>query len=197
MSTNPDDIQDRLDTISKTSIYQCLPEASNSSQYTHEDRINAASYFVMYGNITKVSELTGISPNTLYDWKNKTEWWHDLIGVIREERGDEIDAGFQKILLRGLDEQLDRIENGDVTLSKDGDEVRTPVKLRDLTVATGIALDKLRIIRNQAPPSASGGSDKLATLAERMVDLLASKEEKVVSEQVQPDNSINPLKAEE
>lgn len=52
-----------------------IAPTSAGSQYTDNDRRAAAANYVVLGNMTKVSELTGIAQTTLSEWKNKTDWW--------------------------------------------------------------------------------------------------------------------------
>jgi len=160
--------------VVKKSIHDCMPNGVKGSQYSPEDRLQAATLYVISGNMRKVSQETGIAEGTLSEWKNKSEWWQELVEVIRTEKSDIIDAGYQEIVIKGVAAQIDRIDNGDYVQDKAGIISRVPVKLRDLTVATGIGLDKLRLIRNMPTSITSNTSteSRLNSLAEQMVALV-------------------------
>jgi len=160
--------------VVKKSIHDCMPNGVKGSQYSPEDRLQAATLYVISGNMRKVSQETGIAEGTLSEWKNKSEWWQELVEVIRTEKSDIIDAGYQEIVIKGVAAQIDRIDNGDYVQDKEGIISRVPVKLRDLTVATGIGLDKLRLIRNMPTSISSNASteSRLNQLAEQMVALV-------------------------
>jgi len=166
------------------SAYDCVPMSVTGSSYTAQDRLQAATLFIASGNCRKVAENTNIPHRTVIEWSNQ-EWWHDTIAMLRLEKSEEIDAMYQEVIELGLNAQIDRIRHGDIVLTKEGDQVRKPVSLRDVATATAIGLDKLRLIRNQ-PTTISGSTGveaKLEALAGKMVELSARQDAKVVSEQ--------------
>ena len=60
---------------------------------------------------------------------------------------------------------LERIEGGDVRLTKEGQLVDVPVTLRDLALASGLALDKLRLLDGK--PSRLTATASLALQADQ------------------------------
>lgn len=148
-----------------------LAASNSTSQYTDVDRRQAAVEYATYGNMVKVSEIVGIPDSTLYDWK-KYDWWDELVGLIREQNKDQIESGYEQAIMKGIDGILDRIEHGDSYIDKDGQERRKAVSLRDLSTATGIAFDKVRLIRNQPTSIKATSTDaRLTQLAEKVREL--------------------------
>ena len=72
------------------------------SQYTDEDRRNAAMHYAIYGNQTKVSEMIGIPQTTISLWRNHTDWWDDLVAQIRNEKQDEHIAKYTGLVDKAL-----------------------------------------------------------------------------------------------
>ena len=102
---------------------------TSGSQYSNEDRREAASHYVLHGVMSKVSELTNISQKTLSDWK-KNDWWEALTTEIRTQKSDQIDSSITRILEASTAQLEDRIVNGDEVIGKDGDKIRLAMKGR-------------------------------------------------------------------
>jgi len=167
------------------SIYDCMPTSVTASPYSTEQRIQAVMTFLTTGNHVKTSELIGIPHRTLCDWSKK-EWWEQAIAIIRVEKAQEFDAMLSNIVQEGFTQAHDRLLKGNHAYDKEGNPLgRQEMSGRDIGTLTGIMYDKLRIHRNMPTSiSSSGGTDaKLEALAEKMMEISARQEAKVVSEQ--------------
>lgn len=109
---------------------------SEGSKYTDEQRRHAVLNYALLGNIVAVAESTGIPQTTLYEWKNNTEWWGELLVTVRDQKQDEIDALYTRGIHRAAERALDKIEDPDA-------------KLLDLVKTTAILFDKRQLVRNQ------------------------------------------------
>jgi len=148
-----------------------LMAISQGSKYSDEDMRRAALEYSIHGNITRVSEITNIPDSTLCDWK-KHDWWDTLIGEYRERNKDLIDAQLEQLAIKGFQAMHDRIDHGDTYITKDGKQARKPVSLRDVSTASGIAYDKLRLHRNQATTIRAESTDaRLTQLADKVREL--------------------------
>jgi hypothetical protein len=63
------------------------------SKYTDEDRRKAVVEYCVSGVMTKVSDATGIPDTTLCTWKNKSDWWDDLVATVRSEIDEQLQPG--------------------------------------------------------------------------------------------------------
>jgi len=88
------------------------------SKYSDEDRRRAVIEYSVSGLMTKVSEVTGIPDTTLATWKNKSDWWDDLVVAVRNETKDIILAQNLTNARASGDALADRIVNGDQKLVK-------------------------------------------------------------------------------
>ena len=151
-----------------------IAPCSNGSQYSDEDRREAAAHYVLLGNAQKVSELTNIPHRTINDWRQK-DWWVALTATIRLEKSDEIDASITRILDSSTEQLLDRIEHGDeVSVDKEGNVLKLAMKGRDLATVFGITFDKRQIIRNLPTSIKAESTDsRLNSLADKVRELQA------------------------
>ena len=133
----------------------------SGSKYSNEQRTHAALVYLTYGNLNKTSRAVNIPQRTLEDW-TKTEWWRELTTKLREEKKDEFDAGFTRI----IDKTIKTIEN-----QLDSGEV----KARDAATIMGITFDKRQVLNNQ-PTSITGKSQDISKLQAQFEEYLQAKE---------------------
>jgi hypothetical protein len=123
---------------------------SSGSQYTDQDRQRVIAEYAVSGNQSRVAESLNLPRQTVAGWIN-SDWGVELLVKIRHENQNEFISGYTKIVQANLAAQSDRIEHGDVVgLDDDGKPLRQPIKYRDLVVGAGIAVDKIRLLSNQA-----------------------------------------------
>ena len=173
----------------------------SGSKYSDNERRQAVVEYCVHGVMSKVSECTDIPETTLATWKNKSDWWDDLVVEVRSEIGEQILAQNLTNAMKSGNELADRIENGDqkllkvkraikhddgsVEISEDYELRAEPMKGRDLAVVTGIVQDKARIQLN-LPTSitqSSSGLDAMVKKFEAIADAYNERQERVVSVQ--------------
>ena len=139
------------------------------SKYTDEDRLRVAIEFFVTGNMTRVAANVGIPRQTLVSWK-QSDWWNDLIGKVRHEKGEEFDANLTNLINSSFEQAKDRVENGDYRVGKDGKLIRVPMNGRDLVIAGATVYDKQRLHRNE-PTLIKGDSKTLQELADMFAEI--------------------------
>ena len=85
-----------------------------------ELKIQAAVCYMLTGTVKGVERLTGISHQTVSEWKNKSQWWPLVLAKVKKEKQDELDAEITALIHKSTESLLDRLENGDEVLLKDG-----------------------------------------------------------------------------
>ena len=170
---------------------------SNGSQYSNEDRREAAAHYVVHGVMSKVSKLTNISETTLSGWK-KNDWWVELTEGIRREKSDQIDSSITRILEASTAQLEDRIVNGDEIVGKDGEKLRLAMKGRDLATVFGITFDKRQIIRNLPTSIKAESTDsRLNQLAEKVRELQAGGNKVISGEsEVVNNNDLSDIESD-
>jgi hypothetical protein len=133
-----------------------------------DKKIHAACIYAVTGDLKKACELTDIPVNQLKSMMNE-QWWIDAIQQIRREENDQITAKMTTIVDKSLDAMQDRLENGDSYLTKDGEIVKVPVRMKDLTMPVGILTDKRQLLRGEATSRTEklGQEDILKELANK------------------------------
>lgn len=163
--------------------------ARPGSQYTDEQKREAAAHYVVVGNCVKVSEITGIPERTLSDWK-RADWWPALLQETRLAKQDEMDGKIGQIIDAGLNKIQERIEHGDYVVdSKNGGLMVKPVAARDLSTVVGIVFDKQRILRN-LPTSISQSSESslLKKMAAEFEEISRAHRAKTIEGSCSPGN---------
>jgi RNA polymerase-binding transcription factor DksA len=145
-------------------------KANANGWHSEQDRIRAATVYAVTGNAARTSELTGVPAGTIRQWKTQ-EWWPQVIDRIRQEKDDELDVQFTKIVDKTIEQINDRIENGDYVYNvKTGELVRKPMGGKELGVVTSIFVDKRELIRGKKKQQMDQQSikDKLDQIAKAL-----------------------------
>ncbi len=135
------------------------------SQYTDEQRIGVIADFMVLGNIAKTAALHNMPEQTVRDW-TKSEWGVELIGEIRDQKDEELDAKLTKLIDAAYEQAQDRIENGDYRVTKDGKLFRVPMGGYQLVISGSTIYDKRQLHRNQ-PTSIQGDSETISKLVKK------------------------------
>jgi transposase-like protein len=153
--------------------------AQSTSKYSDEDRKRVLASYAVLGNQARVAEQEGIPRPTVLSWVN-SDWGQEMIKSIRHETQDEMISSYTSIVKRNLKAQEDRLMNGDVVgIGEDGNELRQAVRYRDLVVGAGIAIDKIRLLSNQAT-SITVTDGALTNIAKQLSAFTIDKNEKVI-----------------
>lgn len=151
------------------------------SHYSEEQRRQAVVAYEIHGSLEKASEATSIPATTIGDWK-RTDWWDHVTVELRAQVSARIGSNITRILEKTLTHLDDRIDNGDVVLSKDGEQRRIPMKGRDLAVTGAILFDKRQLLMNRATSISENRTvDGLAT---EMLAAFKQAQERVINGQV-------------
>ena len=108
--------------------------------YTDDQKIKAAVSYAHKGSFSEVARDTGIPRTTLIGW-SKHGLWDDAVVKARQQITDKILAQNLAIATKANEVVLDRLENGDSVVTKDG-VISVPMKGRDAAVVGGIMQDK-------------------------------------------------------
>ncbi len=149
------------------------------SQYTNEQRRSVIADFVVTGNITKTAAMHNMPKQTVSNWA-KSDWGVELLGQIRTEKGEELDANLTKLIDAAFEQAQDRVEKGDYRLSKDGKLIRVPMGGYQLVISGATAYDKRQLHRNQ-PTAISDNSGDMVALANEFRKLSQQWDEKRVN----------------
>jgi hypothetical protein len=131
-------------------------------KYGKEQKLHAVMVYAVTGSVMEMSRQTGLPYDLVRDWKNKSQWWPDVMEEVRKELADELDGKLTGIMAKLTDHIIDRIENGDEIHTKEG-LVRKKIDGKSLAVMLSIVYDKRAIARGD-PTSRTERSTSEATL---------------------------------
>ena len=134
-------------------------------EYSEEERREAVVLMFTLGTQSAVSAALDIPQRTISDWM-KTEWWAEYHAAMVRSVKDESGAAFRRIVKKSASELEDRLEHGDLRRDREGNEYRSPITAKDLTVIMAIATDKDRILRGE-PTSISAKATDLKDAAKQ------------------------------
>jgi len=153
--------------------------------YPDEKRIEVATLYACLGDPAACSDLSKVPIGTVKSW-TKTPWFKLLLEEIRQENNEKLDAKFTQIVDKSQDLIIDRLENGDFHVLRDGSQVRKPINAKELAIVGAVTFDKRQIARNK-PTSISQSNqegvvseDKLKLLAKTFLELVNKKETPVI-----------------
>lgn len=138
------DYKERLEKISQRNLKK---KHTKGQHWPIEKKIEVVSQYLVLGNASLVSAVTGVGPVIIRQWKMQP-WWKELEKEIRTTQNIEMDTKLSKIVDKSLDAVLDRVENGDFIYDqKTGEIRRKPASLRDIHRVSMDSLDKRELLR--------------------------------------------------
>lgn len=145
-----------------------------NNRWLPEERIRLVIFYLVTGSLRKACELTGIPYGTAQWWKQRSKWWAEVIRAVHRRRNEELDIQLTKLIHRGAEEIMDRIENGEEVLDKWGNKKRVKMKSRDLAVAAlAVPFDKRALMRGD-PTSRSesvSSAERLRQISEKLANI--------------------------
>lgn len=170
--------------------------------FSEDDRIKAATVYAVTGKAVEVERITGIPAYVVRTWKTK-EWWPQIIERIRQDKDDELDAKFTKIVDKTIDVIQDRLEHGDYVYDNHkGEVIRKPMNGKEVAVVTSIFVDKRELLRRKESHNTEQASikDRLERIAQDVRKLASGAkviDGEVVEKTLVADTSLEIIDAEE
>lgn len=134
--------------------------------WTDRDKLKAIAAFALYGNASKVEEVTGIPAGTVNYWKT-LPWWFEEMEKLRKAEDEQLVSRYTKIVLTTMDKLENRLESGDEVILKDGSRTRKEVNARDLAAIANVLADK----RHKTLETRTEERVKAVTVGERLKQL--------------------------
>jgi len=137
---------------------------TNGSKYSDEERTQAAIHYAVTGSLVKTEEATGIPDSTIGTWK-KQDWWEELVGSVRDEKGEEHRANYVEIIDKAQKQTLKALPKANAAQAH---------------LIACQATDKVRL-HDGMPTAITGKSDDMNSLAQEFRKLSEQWEEKQVN----------------
>jgi hypothetical protein len=141
------------------------PEDESGDELSRE----AVRLYLTCGSLASVSRKLD---TPIYELQKlaKTQWWTDELGRLRRIEQAELDAKLSDILGSALTKLVDRMENGEEVMDKEGFIHRKAISAATLCRIAETVFDKRQLIRG-LPTAVTNEGSKLTELAEKLEKL--------------------------
>jgi hypothetical protein len=140
-------------------------------------RMHAISVYAQTLSIRAASKSTGIPESTINGWLQDEES-DSYIETLRSAMRAELAHTYVEIARKSAEQILDRLENGDEQVGKDGELIRVKVKARDLAAVNASAVDRHALLTGMSQGSKAGAA--LAQVAANLIAALNQKQGKLI-----------------
>ena len=151
---------------------------SNPNYYNLEQKTDACALYCVYGDVEQVSEMTGIPPKVLREWKDEP-WWTEIQKKVFVEQNEKLAGRISGVLDKSLEHLVDRLDNGDYLWDvRKSKLVRKPVDTKVLATVFNSLVARRQLIRGEPTSITSqvGVDDRLKMLAAQFEKFAAAKE---------------------
>lgn len=175
--------QEALARIERESLIAERKKHQKTNKYYSDDaKVNTIkTYLALGGNVTLTAHACGITPRTVFLWKN-TEWWKTIYNDLRKQEKLELSARAKNILDKSMEVLADRVSNGDYIYdSRKGELVRRPIPAKDAMKITSDLMERKAVLdkdTEEEVPKEAQGEGMLEHLAERFAALATKAMEK-------------------
>ena len=151
--------------------------------WSEKKRVEALTIFAATGHFGETERLTGVPHHTIRSWL-KEEWALKILDEIRAENDQAIDAKFTQVIGTANELLLDRLQNGDEKVLKDGSKIKVAVPAKDLAIITAINIDKRQLLRGKPTSrsesiSESGRLQKLESMFLKLANRQVGKPQEI------------------
>jgi len=156
--------------------------ASTNKRWGDKQKIEAAQTYLVLGNLSQTSRITGIPEITLRVWKT-TEWWHKLVSELKAEQRIVLSNKLKRIVEAAHAVVENRLTVGDPYVNpRTGVVEYKPVNLRDAhRVAVDLVNQSEMLEKNTHEDTvvSHDDQDKLAALASKFAEFATKKIEQL------------------
>lgn len=175
-----------------TSVFQLIEQKGGNS-HSPDVVVQAVYTFMETGSPTKVSNATGVPRGTVRHWIT-CSWFQEALEVARSDAQLRLDGKITGCLDKAAEKLVDRIENGDIERVKGEEgweEVRTPMKGRDLAYSMKGLYEIRALVRGGAPSQKEKSSldERLEKIVGAMEKIAKTRVGEVVDGEI---TEINP-----
>ena len=140
----------------------------NPDWFPQQTKVDACTYYCVYGDFDKVSELTKVPTEKLRMW-HQEPWWVEIQKRVYVEQNENLSSRINDVLDKSLVEIKDRLEHGDFFYDRKAGELkRKPVETKTLAILFDNLTTKRQLVRGEptAISAKVGVEDRLTQLAE-------------------------------
>src|SRR6266404_4807686 len=164
--------------VMDTAIAQAMEPVSPEEEAIQSIEQQALALYIKHGTLAAVSRQMGVKYQELVKL-SRTVWWNDEVARLRKDEAAQEMALSSRLVDRGLDMLLDRIENGDLIATRSGFK-REPLKATDIAKIVHTVFTERQLLRNE-PTAIAGETGKVQVLATKL-RALGAKDVMIIEE---------------
>ena len=151
------------------------------SRYSAEQKVAAATYYAITGNLTLAADKAEIPGDLIRQWKTRSPWFMELVEQIHKQKSDEFNAKATSIIDDCLEALVNRVQRGEDVVIKDGSIITKAIGARDLAYVLGILFDKKQLNQGKATSIRQESTDDmLKKLKKEFIKIAESQEAKTI-----------------
>lgn len=149
----------------------------NTHWYPEHVKIECAALYAATRSVEKVHEIQQVPRYAIKKWM-KEPWWDNVQKHITKEQNDKLDHMLSGVVHKATEILQDRLENGEIQRTKEGEEIRVPTRIRDATHALEVTFKQRQLLRGEATSrtEAVDSNSKLTQLKDQFEKLATSKQ---------------------
>jgi hypothetical protein len=149
----------------------------NTHWYPEHIKIECAALYAATHSVEKVHEIQQVPRYAIKKWM-KEPWWDNVQKHITKEQNDKLDHMLSGVVHKATEILQDRLENGEIQRTKEGEEIRVPTRIRDATHALEVTFKQRQLLRGEATSrtEAVDSNSKLTQLKDQFEKLAKSKQ---------------------
>ena len=140
----------------------------------------AMTTFLRTGSMAAAARSVGMSTYELHKVTKTPQWMEEVALRKRMERA-ALEVSFTRILDTTLIKLMDRVENGETFIDKDGVERHREITASDLCKITQVVFDKRQLLRG-LPTAVTNEGNKLTELARKLESLGKAQAARTIDE---------------
>lgn len=168
---------------------------NNPSYFNLDQKTDACALYCVYGDVDQVSEMTGIDPKFIRQWKDEP-WWTEIQKKVFVEQNEKLASRISGVLDKSLEHLVDRLDNGDYLWDvRKSKLVRKPVDTKVLSNLFNNLVTRRQLIRGE-PTSIStqvAVDDRLKLLATQFEKFANAKEVEGVANEIKEIPNANEI----
>ena len=153
----------------------------DNSVYSSEQKVAAATYYALTGNLTLASDRAEIPWDVIRRWKASAPWFMEIVDQVHKQKSEEFNAKATEIIDDCLAALVQRVQTGEEVVIQNGKVVTKALGARDLAYVLSVVFDKRQLNKGQATTIRQNSTDDmLKKLKKEFIKMAKKEEEKVI-----------------
>jgi hypothetical protein len=156
--------------------------------HTEETKAVALAVYAETGSVDTAAKETGLPPTTIRNWVERDPEIDAKLDALRFAVRTRVAHTYAEIARRAAEELLDRVNNGDYHIDREGNITRKPIPGRELAFISSVAADKHALLTGIVVKT-KGEDASLQKLAEGLLAAIDKRQLRAKADAAVPQGS--------